>query len=814
MAGVNASNLCVKCAKVDLGAAFKTTFKGWEILDGGVFIDRLWYPGFKTATCTFCRFLESACPWLHLRRDATVELRVSPMLPAILRPVEWDEAKNHTPPCEARVVVLGVPVVRNVFLHGHTCFAPLEHQDSQGLWNGWFAREVDPHSVDIDAIQHWLEFCDNHHQQCLLESSPSDAVAPSKVIDCETMLIVESPPGCEYVALSYVWGKEKPGKKKPPTFWEIVHANKEPNVGVKYPLELPDNIPLVVQDAVSITTEIGQRYLWVDQYCIDQIDLAEKLPELKKMDLIYEGAFLTIVAAAGKDADYGLPGAGTRSRTPQPKVVIGGTTLISTLRDPRDVIAESEWMTRGWTLQEAKFSRRRLYFTEEQVYYECSGMNCQESVSVPLEELPPTMFNRKLFAPGITGGVYSNSEEGAFLETVSLYGARELTRASDSLHAFRGILRAFEAAQPPLHPCWGLPIISSTAASSPEQYLVHSLLWEFPTTISRRPGFPSWSWLGWGGPATFPRRENEELQSTARRPPGTEVKIWMKRKDNALLSLESVQHAAQVTKELDNLSTYLCLETAVLPFQLAGTPTQAPNSSSSAWAAQANSAGGSRSSPGGAANTNTNLGRSGFGMRKRVQQAIRGGPGPSTNALPNPTENKLSKLQGLVWDEYAQWKQTQKGVARAGSSTNCNCKVGFVAPDPDLRKKTYGGGRRTSKSDGLELKDWQFLVKSDANMCIVHPPKTQKYWLILLGFDTFTESSTPYVNPGGIKAGMMVPGAGSMGRKFGIDLRFLLARTGPSGNKAERVGFVRAYDPDGPTWKQIITNYRRSIELG
>ena len=182
-----------------------------------------------------------------------------------------------------------------------------------------------------------------------MASSPSDEVAPSKLIDCEIMLIVKSPPDCEYIALSYVWGKEKPGKL-PPTFWELVYANKEPYVEVKYPLELPDNILLVVQDAISISREFGQRYLWVDQYCIDQVDLVEKLLKLKKMDLIYEGAFLTIIAAAGQNADYGLPGAGIRSRSPQPKVVIGGKTLISTLRDPRDIIAESEWFTYGWTL--------------------------------------------------------------------------------------------------------------------------------------------------------------------------------------------------------------------------------------------------------------------------------------------------------------------------------------------------------------------------------------------------------------------------------------------------------------------------------
>lgn len=46
------------------------------------------------------------------------------------------------------------------------------------------------------------------------------------------------------------------------------------------------------------------RYLWVDRYCIDQDDVAEKKEQIAQMDRIYRGAELTIIAA-GTTMDWG-----------------------------------------------------------------------------------------------------------------------------------------------------------------------------------------------------------------------------------------------------------------------------------------------------------------------------------------------------------------------------------------------------------------------------------------------------------------------------------------------------------------------------
>jgi hypothetical protein len=46
------------------------------------------------------------------------------------------------------------------------------------------------------------------------------------------------------------------------------------------------------------------------------------------MDRIYQNAEVTIIAAAGSDSKYGLPGVGKRHRDPQPSAV-SETSILS-----------------------------------------------------------------------------------------------------------------------------------------------------------------------------------------------------------------------------------------------------------------------------------------------------------------------------------------------------------------------------------------------------------------------------------------------------------------------------------------------------
>jgi hypothetical protein len=67
------------------------------------------------------------------------------------------------------------------------------------------------------------------------------------------------------------------------------------------------DLPRTIADAMTLVSQIGERYLWVDSLCLVQDDELDKACGVQKMDLVYQGAILTVVAASGMDSNTGLP---------------------------------------------------------------------------------------------------------------------------------------------------------------------------------------------------------------------------------------------------------------------------------------------------------------------------------------------------------------------------------------------------------------------------------------------------------------------------------------------------------------------------
>jgi hypothetical protein len=66
------------------------------------------------------------------------------------------------------------------------------------------------------------------------------------------------------------------------------------------------------------------------------------------MDIIYSEASLVIIAAAGDDPEYGLPGVGPRARMPQQSIKLEGCTLLQTFTEIERELHGSTWLSRGW----------------------------------------------------------------------------------------------------------------------------------------------------------------------------------------------------------------------------------------------------------------------------------------------------------------------------------------------------------------------------------------------------------------------------------------------------------------------------------
>ncbi|CAG8956835.1 hypothetical protein HYFRA_00011224 [Hymenoscyphus fraxineus] len=366
-------------------------------------------------------------------------------------------------------------------------------------------RLYDPGLVDKELIKSWMARCDCSHG---LECRGDDAILQNLIsyprpslsfIDVETQCIVTPNIEVQYVALSYVWGQVP-----------SIMALKENIAQLREPGSLSlgsrNIVPQTIRDSMTLCSLINQRYLWVDRLCIVQDDLENKMASIDAMAWIYAQATLTIVAAQGTDADFGLPGIGGKHIEARAKHILpffSGPMLKGSLWLHRtDQLERTPWSKRGWTLQENLFSRR-LLIMDDIITWRCrsatwiEGLECfderQKIERVPLlSTVEPKKGYRetKLSVPSWPSLI-------DFATIVHAFNTRTLTFDSDTLNAFAGTMKAMTPSFP-----------SGFYAGLPEFYFDIALLWQahrglrsrFTTQVGKEGNqFPSWSWAGWMG---------------------------------------------------------------------------------------------------------------------------------------------------------------------------------------------------------------------------------------------------------------------------------------------------------------------------
>jgi hypothetical protein len=119
---------------------------------------------------------------------------------------------------------------------------------------------------------------------------------PSRLIDVENQCIVRGNVQGQHLALSYIWQNDTRPIDNEQQFQLLLNNAEDlaaPNsIKQHYP-----QLPKVIQDAMELTTAIPKKYLWVNRLCIIQDD-PQREEEVMRMDQIYSGAYMTIIAAA------------------------------------------------------------------------------------------------------------------------------------------------------------------------------------------------------------------------------------------------------------------------------------------------------------------------------------------------------------------------------------------------------------------------------------------------------------------------------------------------------------------------------------
>lgn len=287
--------------------------------------------------------------------------------------------------------------------------------------------------IDIERVKSWMKFCDTTHAGVChsIQDTWLQIDYPPKLllIDVERMCLVHKPGSCQYLALSYVWGKiDNPFQTILQNFSDLCQTGA---------FDLPryrSRLPETICDSIRLTKIIGQKYLWVDRFCIIQDDLTHKEAQLKSMASIYANAYFTIIASDGSDDSFGLCGIGEGSapRSYHLSDFNFGPRCRMICRKPWGR-QEKKYDTRGWTFQEKVLSRRQLIFGDNMVSWRCQESKWGENMIKP----KPIATEGKGYDNEYLFSQWPNLSQYATL--VGQYNGRQLSYPGDGLEAFSAI---------------------------------------------------------------------------------------------------------------------------------------------------------------------------------------------------------------------------------------------------------------------------------------------------------------------------------------------------------------------------------------
>lgn len=375
---------------------------------------------------------------------------------------------------------------------------------------------LDPEWADMALARRWKETCLSFHgAQC---SNPRKTwlARPAWLIDVEQGCLVEGQGVFStYVAMSYIYGR-KTGSIV--TAEVLTRLRKPGALTGADPQVMSEFVAPIVTHAISVTSALGERYLWADSLCIPYQDPKAQAEELNLMGSIYANAIVTVVSLSG-DAMDGLPGirgVSMPQKANQDVVEFGEEQLVSHTpwNDPHQDWSRHPYFDRGWTYQEYLLSSRKLLFFQGKVHWICSHACWHEDMAMSTETVKnpaeddtswPSLFETT-----------ESQRKNELSQTIQKYCMKKLRYDEDALPAISATLRAmsrffpggFLYGIPEALFEWGLCWTPDNATAElrrrePSLRPLESRL--HPSEL------PSWSWVGWHGGIAMSSRSDEPV---------------------------------------------------------------------------------------------------------------------------------------------------------------------------------------------------------------------------------------------------------------------------------------------------------------
>ncbi|OTB00597.1 hypothetical protein M426DRAFT_233951 [Hypoxylon sp. CI-4A] len=308
----------------------------------------------------------------------------------------------------------------------------------------------------------------------------------------------------------------------------------------------PD-LPATFQDAVEFTRHLGIGYLWIDSICIIQGDEADWNHESANMLDIYRNAYVTLAGLHGSSSLSGLHSFEKEEQPVKVAELSRGQHMYPIYMRVPHVEPLCEFypgnflhfenhqsaiplVNRAWTYQERMISRAILYFTGNEIVFQCfETMHCQCRVSryeSQIKESSKTLFllntlydqgGDNFGMPIPTSKTYRSHKKtvdgiaGCWRDNIlPEYSQLSLTLPRDRLPALGALAKQFHKACPTNTYLAGLWLKS----------LLHDLLWvcahnplgdfklESKETLNRPYSIPTWSWASLQSSITYVSAES------------------------------------------------------------------------------------------------------------------------------------------------------------------------------------------------------------------------------------------------------------------------------------------------------------------
>jgi hypothetical protein len=378
------------------------------------------------------------------------------------------------------------------------------HDDLDALSN--YVNCLSPRKINLGFAKQRLLDCFQNHSHRPLGTPTENNEVRIYVIDLRDECLVEATTKLRYVALSYVWGG--PDTNAAFTPWEC-STNILPAMQRKGFFSKSNKFPATILDAFYFVREMGERYLWIDRYCIPQDDAKHKHNQILSMGAIYKQSIFTVIIADGVLTD-GIPGIQDSDnwsirRSQQPVAHPSGFSLFASIQYHVPTF-RSAWATRGWTFQEQLMAQRCIIFRGEQIFFKCDHGVWQEGLPIAnttdwFDESSSRRFPRDDI---FTLNYWPDLD--TYVTLLDNYKTRSFTYPCDSLQAFSGVLQVL-----------GSDFPGGFFFGLPEVYFSITMLWtrkegtdalEDRISLAKSKGqavrsLPSWSWVRWQGDIDF-----------------------------------------------------------------------------------------------------------------------------------------------------------------------------------------------------------------------------------------------------------------------------------------------------------------------